>query len=336
MEKNACMLANGLSEHGDKNIFIFSFIKMKSFYKIQDDVNVLYPIIASNFVFIRYFVVFFNLLFLIIRNRIKIIYSYGETYNAFMILIAKLTSTKIIVLNRASPLSSLTGFRGILNPFAYRFANRVIIQTEKAVNILNSKYSISNFRVIGNPVNIPEVNFENSRENVILNVSSFSGRKNQIALVNCFYKIGNSQWNLEFIGDGPLTNQFSEEIKNNELHNNIRLLGLKTNLKSYYLKNSIFAFTSLSEGFPNALLEAMAHGMAVISYDCICGPSDLIEDGINGFLIENNNEEMFKEKLNFLMNNKDLRLLFGKNAYKKAKEFSYDKIISQFENTLNN
>lgn len=87
---------------------------------------------------------------------------------------------------------------------------------------------------------------------------------------------------------------------------------------------------STSEGFPNALGEAMAAGCACIAYDCVAGPSDIIDDGINGFLIPMGNEVLFQRKLKILMENHDLRVEFGAEAKNKMKQFRADKIADNY------
>jgi glycosyltransferase involved in cell wall biosynthesis len=74
-----------------------------------------------------------------------------------------------------------------------------------------------------------------------------------------------------------------------------------------YQSASIFAMTSLYEGLPNALMEALAFGLPSIAFNCNYGPSDLIKDGINGFLIDEHEIDEFVEKLNLLTGDADLR-----------------------------
>lgn len=104
-----------------------------------------------------------------------------------------------------------------------------------------------------------------------------------------------------------------------------------------YLANAeIFAFTSTSEGFPNALAEAMSAGLAVVAYDCMAGPSDLIDDGVNGYLVPENDEELFKKRLISLIENSELRKHFGQEAKNKIRRFYQKPIAKKFFDFITN
>ena len=94
----------------------------------------------------------------------------------------------------------------------------------------------------------------------------------------------------------------------------------------YYSKAKIFAFTSTTEGFPNALGEALSTPLASISYDCVAGPADLIEDGVNGFLIKEMEHQDYINKLRLLMNNDEQRVQFETEAAKKIQKFNINSI----------
>jgi GalNAc-alpha-(1->4)-GalNAc-alpha-(1->3)-diNAcBac-PP-undecaprenol alpha-1,4-N-acetyl-D-galactosaminyltransferase len=92
----------------------------------------------------------------------------------------------------------------------------------------------------------------------------------------------------------------------------------------------VFAFTSSSEGFPNVIGEAMSYGLPLIAYDCTSGPSDLINDGETGFLIEERDQKAYIEKLKTLMQDADLRNKQSNAALEKIKDFNADIIAEKF------
>ena len=114
----------------------------------------------------------------------------------------------------------------------------------------------------------------------------------------------------------------------------IDFLGIVKDVKRLYSKSAIFAFTSTLEGFPNALAEAMAAGCACISFDCVAGPSDIIDDGINGILIPVGNDTLYKEKLQLLMEDQGLRERFSIAAKEKMNQFEASYISNKFYNFI--
>jgi len=114
------------------------------------------------------------------------------------------------------------------------------------------------------------------------------------------------------------------------MQDKIKFLGFKKNVDAYLSRSSIFAFTSESEGYPNALLEAMCSGLACISFDCLAGPSDMIINGENGFLVEMNNILDYQQKLEQLMNDKALRDKFSNKALELNLSHNPDLIMKNF------
>ena len=112
--------------------------------------------------------------------------------------------------------------------------------------------------------------------------------------------------------------------------------GKQHDVEKYYLNSKIFAFTSSSEGFPNAIGEAMAAGLPVVAYDCIAGPSEMIADQESGFLIPLFNDDMFKSKLELLMDNTELREELGQKGMANIKKFNIQFIGEQFYQFITN
>lgn len=138
-------------------------------------------------------------------------------------------------------------------------------------------------------------------------------------------------WELAIYGQGnraPYENLIKElGIDNNRCH----LYGPTKNIKQEYLNSSIFVFSSRFEGFGMVLVEAMACGLPVVSFDCPCGPKDIISEGVDGLLIPNGNVSQLSDKLMWLINHpKEIhRLSLG--AVERSKKYSLDILSLQWK-----
>lgn len=141
------------------------------------------------------------------------------------------------------------------------------------------------------------------------------------------------EWKLDIFGDGPLREKLQKQIDESGV-NNITLCGYSSNIEMEFLHSSIFALTSRYEGFVLVLLEAMAKGLPCISFACKEGPEEIIDDGVNGFLIEQGNIELFAEKLLVLMKDDKLRKDFSQMTRMNLERHNLDKIMEKWELVL--
>lgn len=143
------------------------------------------------------------------------------------------------------------------------------------------------------------------------------------------------EWTLHIYGDGLQKEALQNKINKLGLNKNVFLEGNKQNLHKYYLNSSIFLFTSIGEGFGMVLIEAMSYGVPCVSFDCPHGPNEIINNNIDGYLIENNNIKKLTEKLMLLMKDKELRIKLGNNAFENSKRFLPKKITEKWNNLYN-
>ena len=130
-----------------------------------------------------------------------------------------------------------------------------------------------------------------------------------------------SDWDFRIIGDGPLKSRILKGIALNGLTEKISLLSSTELIAEEYLNSSIYLMTSRTEGLPMVLLEAQACGLPIVSFDCETGPSDIVIDNENGYLIDCFDIDKMVQKISKLCSDADLRVKFGKNALENVKKF---------------
>ena len=157
-------------------------------------------------------------------------------------------------------------------------------------------------------------------QHIMLSIGSLNKTKNHALLINTFAEIASSKksWHLYIIGEGEEQQSLEKQIIDLQLEQKVTLLGLLNhNSISKWLKAAdIFVLPSQNEGTPNALLEAMACGLPVIASK-VGGIPDLIHDNTEGLLFESGSKDDLKEKLNRLIQDKQLQKMLAKNAQKK-------------------
>lgn len=265
--------------------------------------------------------------------------SFGEYWNSFVLLATIGLPYPIFVSDRSQPNKSLGKVQDKLRNVLYPYARGVIAQSEKAKEIYQSMYTHRNIRVIGNPIRtIGNSSVRSGKENIVLMVGRLISTKHQDRLIELFVKINKPGWKLVIVGYDHLKQNHLDRLKqlviDLQATDKVVLAGKQYNVEEYYLKSKIFAFTSSSEGFPNVIGEAMSAGLPVVAFDCVAGPSELIRNNENGFLIPLFDFDLFQEKLNLLMDNTQLRENFGAAASVSIERFSVNSIGQKFYSFL--
>jgi GalNAc-alpha-(1->4)-GalNAc-alpha-(1->3)-diNAcBac-PP-undecaprenol alpha-1,4-N-acetyl-D-galactosaminyltransferase len=316
-------------------------ITREIFYQIPDNIIIHKPTFSFNNKWRKYYTLK-TMIFL--RNTIiKInpfsILSFGEYWNNLFLLSLIGLKYPVFVSDRSQPDKSLGWIHDFLRHWLYPRAKGLIFQTEKAREIFLSNNKHTHTAIIGNPIRMTgSAIFPQKREKQVLMVGRLIETKHQDKLIEMFARINYSDWKLIIVGYDHLKQhnmdrliKLAEDLK---IGGRVIFTGKQNNIDEIYLKSSIFAFTSSSEGFPNVIGEAMAAGLPVIAFDCVAGPSEMITDGYNGYLIPLFDYNQFESKLAKLMADENLRIILGSNAKESIASFSSAKICESFYNFI--
>ncbi len=139
-------------------------------------------------------------------------------------------------------------------------------------------------------------------------------------------------WELILVGDGEEEKALKALSEKIGLKASVTFTGALDHdaVLDLMKRSSIYAMTSLSEGFPFVLIEAMSCGLPAVAYDVRVGPRAIIQDGLCGFLAEDGNKAAFSDAMETLMENTSQRLSFSQNALEHAKNFTEEKIVQKW------
>ncbi len=242
-----------------------------------------------------------------------------------------------------SPMDNHGFLWNALRKKTYRFADVVVTQTEIGQRWIEANTNSKRVEVIPNPIIYPlnEVNRPDdlpveSDARFILAVGRLSPQKQFDHLINAFadLPVCMSHWRLYILGEGRERSDLEALVEDRGVADRVSLLGRVDNVALWYERAEIFVLSSKYEGFPNVLAEAMSYGVPAISYACDTGPTELIEHGKSGFLVEPDNINELSARINELANSANLRAHFGQNAKAVRTTYSLDAVMKQWTELL--
>jgi glycosyltransferase involved in cell wall biosynthesis len=137
-------------------------------------------------------------------------------------------------------------------------------------------------------------------------------------------------WKLHLVGDGELREALQQQIEELNLSDSVILGKAETDMLSVYQSASVLAMSSRYEGLPMVLLEAQAAGLPIVSFACKCGPKDVVEEGVDGFLVEEGDVDALADRLVLLMKDEALRKQMGAAAYARSERYLEERIMKQW------
>lgn len=252
-------------------------------------------------------------------------------YNSLVVALLTGMTGRLFISNRSNPRKKRNLFYKAARFITYSMAKGIIAQTSLAAEVYRSNTLNRNIRVIPNSLhrgeNVPLGHV--TRQKQLLFVGRLISTKGVADMLKAFQRINAPDWKLLIVGDGPKRAEYEQLARSLDISERACFRGFQQELSSLYSSASIFVFPSYTEGYPNALLEAMSYGLACISYDCDAGPRDLITHGKNGYLVPVGDVEKLAKQLEFLIDNPDIQRKLGNAAECVTDQHSREKIAGE-------
>jgi Glycosyltransferase len=217
-----------------------------------------------------------------------------------------------------------------------KFSDAIVTLTNQDKNNFLKKYKISERKVC----TIPNWFVSNTRENKEYNIQSKKiisvGRLEKVKGYNYLIEVAKKvylkfpDWKWDIYGEGSLHEEIQKQVDQKKLNNFIKLKGNVKDVLDIYNNYSIFVMTSLYEGLPMVLLEAQSAGLPVVSFNCPTGPSEIVENGVNGIIVQSYDVEKMAEVLGYLMDNKELRKYYASNARINLHRYDKENVMKKW------
>lgn len=341
-ERVISTLSNELINKYD--IVIITFIKTVPFYKLNDSIKVIpckesittpksiFQSLSLNYQLVK------GVSKIIKSEKINIVIGFITSANIVAVIAAKLNNIPSIISERNNPMiEDVSKFWVTLRNLIYPKTDKLVLQTEGIKKFYGNTIKPKKIVILPNPIsrNLLALKDNNiKKENIILTVGRLDKNKCHDLIINAFKNIKVNGWKLLIAGTGPEEDNLKTLIKTHSLQDSIEILGKVKNIHNYYNRAGVFVFASRTEGFPNAILEAMCFGIPTISTDCDFGPSEIINDKENGYLIPVGNQEFMEKRLKSLINDDELRSKFSKNAIQSTEDFHCDAVVNKWDEVI--
>lgn len=264
----------------------------------------------------------------------NVVVSFCDQINVMTVLACRRLKLPVIAAEMSDPrFHQMPKLWGSLRPFAYRRAAEVTAVSQASlptVSQLRGKPAV----FIPPAVDAPEHSTEDlpaAGRHRLVSLGRLSEEKRFDMLIDAFSQVASEfpLWDLEIAGSGPCEERLLGQINTRDLRSRVRLRGRIPVVWDFLAGSDLFASSSLYEGTPVSVLEAMKVGLPVIAVDCDSGINEVVRSGQNGLLTENSVAGL-AAGLQKLMRDNELRHQCGVEAKSTAADYSWDRFIDDY------
>jgi GalNAc-alpha-(1->4)-GalNAc-alpha-(1->3)-diNAcBac-PP-undecaprenol alpha-1,4-N-acetyl-D-galactosaminyltransferase len=280
----------------------------------------------------------------VVRQAIRgskpdVVLSFCDATNVLTLIATRGLACPVVVSERSDPQKqSLSWPWSKLRPRLYRHADDVIVLTKTAADAV-APWCRKPPAIIPSAVDQPPI-FHRSQhghrsERVLLAIGRLEQEKGFDRLIEAFAQVAPHYptWQLRIAGEGACREHLQQQADSLGLSKRVTFDGWVRPIWPALENADLFVLTSRYEGFPSALLEAMAAGVAAIAVDCESGPRAIIDDNIDGLLVENNIPSIVAA-LERCMGNESLRNRLGDAGRNIIERFGWDAMVDAYEQRL--
>lgn len=260
-----------------------------------------------------------------------VIISFLTIPNIRTVLAGACLGKRIIISERNDPTQEKRSwFWHLMRRGVYRFASIVTANSQVALDHMAHYVPAHKLAYVPNPVEPPMLTASPEESRIILSVGRLVEQKNHALLVEAFSALRDlhQEWAVDILGQGPEEARLASLIDEKGLTGTVRLRGMVSDTEPHYQSAGIFVLSSLYEGTPNAMLEAMAHGLPCVVADNLPGALTHIEDGVTGLVFRSGNPQSLAAKLAHLIHDPVLRKQLGEAGRQRTLPFMTDKVVA--------
>jgi GalNAc-alpha-(1->4)-GalNAc-alpha-(1->3)-diNAcBac-PP-undecaprenol alpha-1,4-N-acetyl-D-galactosaminyltransferase len=268
----------------------------------------------------------------IIASQPDVVISFMNSVNVYAILACWKLNIPIIVSEHIYPgATDANKIWQFIMKWAYRYADLVTVLTQNALPFYPAAQGYRTI-VMPNPVTTPAIVVEMARllpTPSLIAIGRLNPQKGFDLLIKAFARIQAKypDWQITILGEGSMRSELEDLRSQLQLTDRVHLPGLVTNIQDYLDQADLFVMPSRFEGFPMALCEAMACGLPVLATDCLSGPRDIIENGVNGVLVATEDVDALAAGLDALMSNPAQRQQLAQNAPQILDRFGVERVM---------
>lgn len=330
-QRVAINLANALAKNNE--VTLVTFKDAETHYKVPGKLVYLNCEEQSNLVG-RVYNVFkraYKLRALIKKEQYDHVYGFMETAN----FPTAMTFSNAALSVHCNP-REYSFFEKLLVKLTYSRVKNIIAVSEDVADILRSDYGLKNVSRIYNPVDVEDVVAQVDEpykhpKPYIVALGRFHEVKRYDLLINAFANSKMKQdCDLVIVGDGELRPELEAQVEKLNLQEKVHFVGTQSNPFPYLAGAKFITLSSRTEAFPMVLIEALALQCPVVATDCPTGPREIVKDGVNGLLVENENTEAFSKAIDQLYYDDELRDTFKNNAIASIQHLSGETIAKEW------